>query len=214
MRSPSARLCACFSTTTWVSWAAHVQGKGAVSGLWSHHCWEWFIQLLDQPDSPWFDLGNGEQRDDVLYMALRQAVDFLKRKSLARTKKIGPGVNCTNSLLGIYWDSRNRWMQSSTLGPTRSVEMAARCGQLSPACMTWDSKVRVGPPYRFIADLGDLDHCWGVLAPGQSGHIASPHYADGIQPWFTAVYHPILFRREEVEQNLEARLVLTPLDTR
>ncbi len=68
----------------------------------------------------------------------------------------------------------------------------------------------VGPPFRFIADLGDLDHCWGLLAPGNSGHPASPHFADGVKPWFTGDYHPMLIRRAEVEQNLEARLALTP----
>ncbi len=67
-----------------------------------------------------------------------------------------------------------------------------------------------GPPFRFIADLGDLDHCWGLLIPGQSGHLASPHHADGIRPWFEGDYHPMLFRRDELEQNLVARLVLTP----
>jgi hypothetical protein len=29
-----------------------------------------------------------------------------------------------------------------------------------------------------------------------------------VKAWFTAGYHPMLFRRDEVEQNLEARLVL------
>ena len=36
--------------------------------------------MLEQPDSPWFDLGNGERRDDVLKMALQQSVEFLKQE--------------------------------------------------------------------------------------------------------------------------------------
>ena len=71
-----------------------------------------------------------------------------------------------------------------------------------------ESPEMVGPPFRFIADLGDLEHCWGLLAPGQSGHPGSPHYNDGVQAWFEAGYHPMLTRRDEVEANLEARLVL------
>lgn len=186
----------------------HVQSEGAASGLWPSHSWEWFIQLLDRADSPWFNLGHGEQRDDVLVMALRQAVDYLKQE-------IGPEPK------NWAWGKLHRLTFEHTLGQQKPLDAAfnlgpyeiggdgntvwaAFAGMSDPA-----SKVRVGPPYRFIADLSDLDHCWGVLVPGQSGHIGSPHYADGVQPWFEAVYHPILFRRDEVEQNLEARLVLT-----
>ena len=190
-----------------------VQGKGPVHGMWSHHCWEWFVDLLDQPASPWFDIGKGEHRDEVLHMALRQAVDFLKRE-------IGPDQK------NWAWGKMHQLTFGHTLGQQKPLDAIFNLGPYEiggDGSTVWaagaslhelDRKSRGGPPYRFIADLSDLDHCWGVLAPGQSGHIASPHYADGIQPWFTAVYHPILFRRDEVEQNLEARLVLTPLDTR
>jgi penicillin amidase len=71
----------------------------------------------------------------------------------------------------------------------------------------------VGPPFRFIADLNDLDHCLGQLIPGESGHLASPHFSDGIKPWFNGEYHVMLFRRDEVEKNLKKRLVLLPRDS-
>jgi penicillin G amidase len=32
----------------------------------------------------------------------------------------------------------------------------------------------VGPPFRFIADLADLDRSQGLLVPGQSGQVGSP----------------------------------------
>jgi penicillin amidase len=189
-----------------------VLGKGPASGLWPEHSMEWFIRLLDRPDSSWFDLGNGEKRDDVLRLALRQAVDFLKRKS-------GPDQK------GWTWGKRHRLTFGHVLGQQKPLDAVFNLGPYEiggDGSTIWathtglynlDTHEMVGPPYRFIADLGDLDHCWGMLAPGQSGHLASPHYADGIRPWFTAVYHPMLFRRDEVEQNLEARLVLTPSDT-
>ncbi len=69
----------------------------------------------------------------------------------------------------------------------------------------------VGPPFRFIADLGDLDHCLGMLAPGQSGHPLSKHYADQIKAWFARGYHPMIFTREELEKEAEDRLNLLPL---
>jgi penicillin amidase len=187
----------------------HAMGEGQASGLWSEHSWEWFIHLLDQPDSPWFNLGNGEQRDDVLSMALRQAVDSLKRK-------IGPQQKDWS------WGKLHRLTFRHVLGSQQPLDAIFNLGPFGiggDGNTIWASyaglnlekidRDMTGPAYRFIADLGDLDHCWGVLAPGQSGHLASPHYADGIRPWFEAGYHPVLFDRAEVEQNLEARLVLT-----
>lgn len=185
------------------------QGKGIVSGLWPHHSWEWFIRLLDQPDSPWFNLGKGEQRDEVLRLALRQAVDFLKQE-------IGPDPK------DWAWGKLHRLTFGHVLGRQKPLDLVFNLGPYrigGDGSTIWaagtsqsklDAPVRGGPPFRFIADLGDLDHCCGILVPGQSGHLASRHYVDGIQPWFKAVYHPMLFRRDEVEQNLEGRLVLAP----
>jgi len=68
-----------------------------------------------------------------------------------------------------------------------------------------------GPRFRFIADLGDLAHARGLLAPGQSGHIASPHYADGIPAWFNQGYHIMLYHRQEIETAAKERLDLIPI---
>jgi penicillin amidase len=188
---------------------ARIQGKGPVAGLWSEHSWEWFIRLLDQVDSPWFNLGNGEDREAVLHLALRQAVDFLK-------KELGPQPT------DWAWGRLHQLTFGHVLGqqkPLNAIFNSKAFPIGGDGSTIWasftslynlESREMIGPPFRFIADLSDLDHCWGVLAPGQSGHIASRHHADGIQPWFEGVYHPVLFQRDEVEQHLEARLALTP----
>ena len=187
----------------------HVRGKGPASGLWGDHSWEWFIRLLETPDSPWFDLGRGERRDDILRLALRQAVDYL-------AEALGPQVQ------GWRWGRLHRLTFGHTLGVRPPLDRALSLGPFpiggdgSTIWSTYTSRLDlsrsevIGPPFRFIADLGDLDHCWGLLAPGQSGHRASKHYGDGVQAWFTAGYHPMLFRRDEVEQHAEARLRLEP----
>jgi penicillin amidase len=68
----------------------------------------------------------------------------------------------------------------------------------------------VGPAFRFIADLGNLENCLGLLAPGQSGQPSSPHYADNIRAWFRGDYHPMLFNQETVEKMAKNILVLEP----
>jgi penicillin amidase len=36
---------------------------------------------------------------------------------------------------------------------------------------------------RHIVDMGNLAGALAILAPGQSGHLTSPHYRDLIEPW-------------------------------
>jgi penicillin amidase len=187
--------------------APHVQGQGPTVGLWGDRCWEWFSHLLEKPASPWFDLGHGEKRDDVLLLALRQAVDFLK-------EKLGPEV------ANWQWGKLHQLTFGHVLGQRRPLDVVFNLGPYpvggdgSTIWATLTSQYDlnkgevVGPPFRFIADLSDLDHCWGLLAPGQSGHRASPHYSDGVPAWFNAGYHPMLVRREEVELHLEGWLEL------
>ncbi len=189
-----------------------VQGQGPASGLWGEHSWEWFIHLLDTPDSPWFDLGNGERRDEVLALALRQAVATLHSR---------PVSSVTNKL--PTWGDLHRLTFRHILGDQMPFGRLFNLGSYpigGDGNTLWasfthshdlESGPMVGPPFRFIADLADLDHCWAQLAPGQSGHPASRHYRDGIRPWFAGEYHPMLFRRDEVEQNAEARMRLVPL---
>jgi penicillin G amidase len=185
------------------------QGKGVVTGLWAEASREWFIHLLNSPDSPWFDLGGGEQRDDLLASALAQAVDFLKQE-------LGPEIN------GWSWGKLHTLTFRHHLGSQALLDGAFNLGPYplgGDGTTIWAAGMHnhdlsqdgmTGPPYRFIADLSDIDHCWGMLAPGQSGHPASPHYRDGIQPWLTGEYHPVLVRRDEIEQNLKNRMRIEP----
>ena len=187
-----------------------IQGKGPFPGEWPQHTWEWFIHLLDKPDSPWFDLGKGERRDDVLLLALQEAVVYLKRE-------LGPHMS------DWEWGKLHQVTFGHILGRQKPLDRVFNSGPFpigGDGNTIWASftsfydlqrRAMTGPPFRFIADLGDLDHCWGLLVPGQSGNLASPHRTDGIKPWFEGVYHPMLFRRDEIEQNLEAKLELMPL---
>ena len=187
----------------------HLQGQGVASELWSFHTWEWFIHLLDTPDSPWFNLGQGEQRDDLLKLALRQAVDELTRLKGKDPKQWA-------------WGQIHRLTFRHILGAKKPLDRVFNLGSFpiggdpnaiwaaSAHLYELEASSMVGPTFRFIADLGDLNHCWGMLAPGQSGHPASPHYRDGIQAWFNGEYHPMLYERGEVERSTTTRLVLTP----
>ena len=70
--------------------------------------------------------------------------------------------------------------------------------------------VLVGDALRFIADLSDWEQCRSIIAGGQSGHVASRHYADLIALWREGRFQPMPFRRDRVEQYASSRLVLVP----
>jgi penicillin amidase len=63
---------------------------------------------------------------------------------------------------------------------------------------------------RLLLDVGDWDNSLAALPGGQSGHLASPHYQDGLRPWLAGRYHPMPFSRRRVEEAAEATLRLIP----
>lgn len=68
----------------------------------------------------------------------------------------------------------------------------------------------VGVSFRMILDFADLAHGWWVLPPGQSGVPGSPHYRDGIAPWRSVKYHPLLWDWGEIKAAQEGTLRLAP----
>ena len=64
------------------------------------------------------------------------------------------------------------------------------------------------PSFRQIVDLGDLSRSVSIHPPGQSGQVASPPYDDLIEPWLNGDYYPMLWTREQVEEEAQQRLTL------
>ena len=185
------------------------RGKGPNPGLWGMHSWEWLAKMLAKPASPWWDLGGGEQRDDVLKLALKETVAFLQSELGSR-----PGDWAWGKLHQLSF--RHILGRQPILSPAFDRGPYPIGGDGNTIWATFTTEFDLshsyvgGPPFRFIADLGDLAHARGLLAPGQSGHIASPHYDDGIPAWFEQGYHVMLYNRKEVEDAAKERLTLNP----
>ena len=88
-------------------------------------------------------------------------------------------------------------------GDADTVNVLASTAGLAPGAM-------IGPSMRAVYDLGDPDATLISLVPGQSGHLASPHYDDLLPGWLAGEYIPFLTRREDVEEQAEARLLFEP----
>jgi penicillin amidase len=66
------------------------------------------------------------------------------------------------------------------------------------------------PSYRQIVDLGDFSRSVSIHTTGQSGQPASKHYSDFVELWRKTEYHPMLFRKEDIEREEECRMTLQP----
>ncbi len=189
-------------------------GKGPVPilsevSLFGERAMEWIEQLLSEPDSPWFGSEGKKSRDNLMRIALRDTLDELKNR-------FGPSISEWS------WKKMHKLRFSHTLGRVKPLDQLFNRGPYGvggDSNTLWNTATSfhdlsldqmVGPPFRFIADLGDLDHCLGLLAPGQSGHPLSKHYADQIKAWFTRGYHPMIFNRDELEREIEDKLTLNP----
>jgi penicillin amidase len=67
-----------------------------------------------------------------------------------------------------------------------------------------------GASLRLVLDVGGWDNSVAMNSPGQSGDLASPHYADLYEAWARGENMPLLYTRERIEAVAEHRLVLQP----
>jgi penicillin amidase len=67
-----------------------------------------------------------------------------------------------------------------------------------------------GPSMRLVVDLADVDRTTLVLPAGQSGHHASPHYADQTEAWRVGETFPFPFTDSAVRAATTGRLELVP----
>jgi penicillin amidase len=195
--------------------AVRYAGKGPTpllmeGSLFGERSWEWLQKQLADPNSDWFDLGHGETRDDCMRLALRETVDFLKAE-------LGPEIG------DWAWGKLHTLTYGHTLGSVQPLDQFFNRGPYplgGDGTTLWatgtsqhdlNTEAVVGPPFRFIADMGDLRNSLGLLVPGQSGQPSSKHYDDQVEAWFDGEYHPMLYAREDVEREAEAKLRLRPV---
>jgi penicillin amidase len=194
--------------------ATHYTGKGPTpllqeGSMFGEKAWTWLLQRLDEPDSAWFDLGRGESRDDLMRLALIETVSFLK-------ERMGPEIDSWT------WGKLHKLTYAHPLGAVKPLDKLLNRGPYplggdgttvwatAPVAYEMESEAIIGPPFRFIADLGDVRNSVGLLVPGQSGQPGSKHYDDQIQAWFEGEYHPMLYDYEDVEREAVACLRLVP----
>ena len=190
-----------------------------------------FVRLLDLldgrgPASPGRDLreasstgddtwlrdpagGAMRSRQALLGQALREAIALIQQE-------LGP------DMARWQWGRLNKVHFSHPVGSVKPLNLIFNRGPY-PLGGDQDTLLRARsvprfpfPPagvvaaLRFIADLNDWEKCRIVIPGGQSGHVASPHYADLIPEWLAGRYQPMPFARAQVDRCARHRLELMP----
>jgi penicillin amidase len=163
------------------------------------------LRLLKDPESWWIKQAGG--REALIHKSLKQAVEWLK-------SELGPDPD------GWRWGKIHRVILAHTLGLQKPLDKVFNRGpvpiggDMDTPCQTafhandpFDNKAW-SPSFRQIVDLGDLSRSVTIIPPGQSGHLASSHYDDLLEPWVNGEYHPMLWTREQIEREAEGTLIL------
>lgn len=68
----------------------------------------------------------------------------------------------------------------------------------------------LGPAFRAIYDLADLDRSVFMQSTGQSGNILSSHYDDFVRRWINVQYVPMTMRRSDITIGALGTITLIP----
>jgi penicillin amidase len=163
------------------------------------------LRLLNNPDSWWIQGAGGKDR--LFEKSTKETVDWL-------VAELGPDPKHWK------WGKLHRVVLGHTLGLQKPLDQVFNRGPVpiggdtDTACQTaflpsepynnngW------APSFRQIVDMGDLSRSVIIIPPGQSGHLASPHYDDLLEPWVKGEYLPMLWTREQIEREAEGTLIL------
>jgi penicillin amidase len=165
------------------------------------------LLMLDNPDSWWMQQAGG--REALLKRCFAEAGAYLSQQMGADTA-------------AWQWGKLHSITFAHALGAQKPLDKVFNRGPyplggdtdtpLQAALMPGDpyENKMWSPSVRFIFDLSDLSRSQAVTPVGQSGHVASAHYDDMIPLYLNGEYHPLLWTRQQVEADLEAKLVLNP----
>ncbi|MBM7060492.1 penicillin acylase family protein [Pseudomonas sp. UL073] len=180
--------------------------------------------LLGREDSPfWDDLSTPQKEDKpaILARSLAAAVSFAESKLGSDRKAWQWGKLHTYS-----WTTETTqmapYMSASDRAGINTIKDYLDRGPyaaggdhstLNVSAYHWgqDFDTWLIPAMRIVVDFGQAEPMQGINSSGQSGNPASPHYADGIQPWLKGQYQSFPFQSQNIDRVYGSkRLTLIP----
>jgi penicillin amidase len=180
----------------------------------------WYVvmrNLIQQPDSPWWDNKNTadkvETRDDIFAQAFAEATQcqmcidqFGKDISKWKWGEIHSSTFRNGTLgesgISLIEDLFNRGPFPTSGG--KSIVNAAGWTVGESFEVNWL------PSEREIVDLSNLNNSLAIYTTGQSGHAYHPHYIDMALPWTQLQYAPMWWEQQSVISDAEGHLQLVP----
>ena len=186
--------------------------------LWPTGGDRWFAvvaQLIQQPDSPWWDdvstPGRVERRNDILLAAMTSA-----RKELTSLMARDTGKWQWGHLHRVTL--RNQTLGNSGVGLVERIfnrgnyQVGGGPGVVN--ALSYDTtkgyRVTTGPTMRMLVDLGNPDASRWVNQSGVSGHAYDDTYDDQLELWATNRTWPFVSSRAAVDAATRQRLLLAP----
>ncbi|MCL3861254.1 penicillin acylase family protein [Actinotalea sp. K2] len=174
-------------------------------------------ELIEQPDSPWWDdrrtVNVVENRDEILRRAMSTArLELTERLGKEPTDWQWGRVHTAapeHPVLG----------GEGLPGPVRQLvnpgPLAVPGGSSIVNATAWDAStgsfaVTAAPSMRMVVDLGDLDASTWVTLTGTSGHPGSVHYTDQFGAWADGETFPWPFGQEAVADAAVREITLRP----
>ena len=165
------------------------------------------LRLLDNPESWWVQQAGG--RDSLISHSLKQSVGWL-RETLGTDDSQWEWGRIHRIGFEHPMSLQKPFDQVFDRGPFPIGGNTDTLCQVAKHGMDVNDNHCVAPSFRQIIDMGDLTRSVAIHPPGQSGNLVSPHYDDLIGLWLNGEYHPMLWSRQQVEDGMEAKLVLEP----
>ncbi|NMZ54515.1 penicillin acylase family protein [Pseudomonas lundensis] len=162
--------------------------------------------LLSREDSPfWSDARNGQQRDKPAVLA----------RSLVAAVEAGERLMGSDHK-AWQWGTLHHYVWRNAQGQTVRGPIAAGGDHTTlnmAAYRLGDSNfdTTLIPAMRMIVDFGQTEPMMAQNSSGQSSNPASPHYADGIDPWLKGQYVSFPMQPQHFDKVYgNTRLTLTP----
>ena len=162
--------------------------------------------LLSREDSPfWSDACNGQQRDKPAVLA----------RSLVAAVEAGERLMGSDHK-AWQWGTLHHYVWRNAQGQTVRGPIAAGGDHTTlnmAAYRLGDSNfdTTLIPAMRMIVDFGQPEPMMAQNSSGQSSNPASPHYADGIDPWLKGQYVSFPMQPQHFDKVYgNTRLTLTP----
>ncbi len=162
--------------------------------------------LLGREDSPFWDDVRTPQKED-------------KPTILARS--LASAISTGDSLMGgdhtaWQWGILHHYLWRNANGQTVRGPIAAGGDHTTLNIAAYNAgsnnfETTLIPAMRMIVDFGQIEPMMGQNSSGQSSNPASPHYADGIDPWLKGQYISFPMQPQNFDRSYgKTRLTLVP----